>query len=45
MMIDTLIDTPWDEPTQNSYEYTRYVSGQCYDEDPWNRFGRDVLGE
>ena len=38
-----LPDTPWDEPSRRSLEYCRYLSGQCFDDDPWNRFGIDVL--
>ncbi|KAI0339190.1 Pkinase-domain-containing protein [Trametopsis cervina] len=36
-------NTPWDEPTQKAYEYTRYLSGECFNDDPWNRFSRDLL--
>ncbi|KAJ3550876.1 hypothetical protein NM688_g4979 [Phlebia brevispora] len=36
-------NTPWDEPTEHTYEYQRYLSGECFDDDPWNRLGRDVL--
>ncbi|THG95423.1 hypothetical protein EW026_g6227 [Hermanssonia centrifuga] len=35
--------TPWDEPTKKSYEYTRYLTGECFNDDPWNRLSRDVL--
>lgn len=44
-LILVALDTPWDEPTKKSYEYSRYLTGQIFDEDPWNRLGRDVLGE
>jgi hypothetical protein len=30
-------DTPWDEPTEHSYEFSRYVAGSFIDDDPWNR--------
>jgi serine/threonine-protein kinase CHEK1 len=30
-------DTPWDEPTTRSYEYSRYVSGAFIDDAPWDR--------
>jgi hypothetical protein len=36
-------DTPWDEPTKKSPEFCRYVSGEIYSEDPWNRLGSTVL--
>ncbi|KAI0696596.1 kinase-like domain-containing protein [Cytidiella melzeri] len=35
--------TPWDEPTQKSYEWSRYLTGECFNDDPWSRFSRDVL--
>lgn len=38
------VDTPWDEPTQKSYEYSRYLTGECFNDEPWTRFSRDVLG-
>ncbi|OBZ78002.1 Serine/threonine-protein kinase CHK1, partial [Grifola frondosa] len=36
-------NTPWDEPTRQSPEFTRYMSGECFDEEPWNRFSQDAL--
>ncbi|KAL4251189.1 protein kinase superfamily protein [Abortiporus biennis] len=36
-------NTPWDEPTRRSNEFTRYLTGQCFDDEPWNLLGRDVL--
>ncbi|KAJ7257532.1 kinase-like domain-containing protein [Mycena haematopus] len=36
-------NTPWDEPTQNSHEFCRYLSGQIFREEPWNRFNSDAL--
>lgn len=36
-------DTPWDEPTQHSPEYSRYLSGEIFAEAPWNRLGEVTL--
>jgi serine/threonine-protein kinase Chk1 len=36
-------DTPWDEPTERSPEFCRYVTGKIFHENPWNRFGESVL--
>jgi len=36
-------NTPWDEPTQHSPEFSRYVSGEIFQEEPWNRFNSDAL--
>ncbi|GBE84122.1 Serine/threonine-protein kinase CHK1 [Sparassis crispa] len=36
-------NTPWDEPTKKSEEYCRYLSGQCFNDDPWNRMGENAL--
>ncbi|KAH9923815.1 CAMK/CAMKL/CHK1 protein kinase [Fomitopsis serialis] len=36
-------NTPWDEPTKHSHEYARYLTGECFDQAPWNRFSRDLL--
>ncbi|OCH91749.1 Pkinase-domain-containing protein [Obba rivulosa] len=36
-------NTPWDQPTKRSNEYVRYLSGKCFNEDPWTRFSEDVL--
>lgn len=38
-----LLDTPWDEPTQHSPEFYRYLSGEIYQEEPWNRFSSEAL--
>ena len=38
-----IADTPWDEPTQQSPEYSRYVSGEIFNEQPWNRMGEVTL--
>lgn len=34
-----LADTPWDEPTSNSPEFTAFLSGEIYAHDPWRRLG------
>ena len=39
------IDTPWDEPTKRSYEYSRYLTGEAFNHEPWNRWDRDILSE
>ncbi|KAJ7017039.1 kinase-like domain-containing protein [Mycena alexandri] len=36
-------NTPWDEPTQHSVEFTRYLSGEIFQEQPWNRFSDAAL--
>ncbi|TFK47430.1 Pkinase-domain-containing protein [Heliocybe sulcata] len=36
-------NTPWDEPTKNSPEFRRYLSGDILQEAPWKRLGREVL--
>ncbi|EPS95084.1 hypothetical protein FOMPIDRAFT_1054474 [Fomitopsis schrenkii] len=36
-------NTPWDEPTKRSYEFSRYLSGEAFNNDPWNRWDRDIL--
>ncbi|KZT71090.1 CAMK/CAMKL/CHK1 protein kinase [Daedalea quercina L-15889] len=36
-------NTPWDEPTRRSYEYAHYLTGECFDREPWCRFSRDLL--
>ncbi|GLB36848.1 putative CAMK CAMKL CHK1 protein kinase [Lyophyllum shimeji] len=36
-------NTPWDEPTPHSPEFSRYLSGAIFDERPWNRFSADAL--
>ncbi|KIM75310.1 hypothetical protein PILCRDRAFT_827411 [Piloderma croceum F 1598] len=36
-------NTPWDEPTQHSPEYSRYLSGEIFAEAPWNRLGKVTL--
>ncbi|KAI6153067.1 kinase-like domain-containing protein [Pisolithus tinctorius] len=36
-------NTPWDEPTERSPEFCRYLSGEIFNEDPWNRLGESAL--
>ncbi|KIJ59380.1 hypothetical protein HYDPIDRAFT_118600 [Hydnomerulius pinastri MD-312] len=36
-------NTPWDEPSDRSPEFCRYLSGEIFNEAPWNRLGRSVL--
>ncbi|KAL4064782.1 kinase-like domain-containing protein [Scleroderma yunnanense] len=36
-------NTPWDEPTERSPEFCRYLSGEIFQEDSWNRLGRNAL--
>ncbi|KAF9239876.1 kinase-like domain-containing protein [Melanogaster broomeanus] len=36
-------NTPWDEPTDRSPEFSRYLSGEIFNEVPWNRLGTSVL--
>ena len=38
-------DTPWDEPTKHSYEYSSYLSGEAFNNHPWNRWDRDILSQ
>ncbi|KAI0916514.1 hypothetical protein AcV5_002985 [Taiwanofungus camphoratus] len=35
--------TPWDEPTQHSTEFARYLTGECFNFEPWSRFSENVL--
>ncbi|OSC98895.1 CAMK/CAMKL/CHK1 protein kinase, partial [Trametes coccinea BRFM310] len=36
-------NTPWDEPTRGSHEFMQYLTGECFNHDPWNRFGEGAL--
>ncbi|KAF8060725.1 kinase-like domain-containing protein [Lyophyllum atratum] len=36
-------NTPWDEPTVHSPEFSRYLSGAIFDERPWSRFSSEAL--
>lgn len=40
-----IIDTPWDEPTENSAEFCMFCTRQSLDYSPWNRFPADVKGK
>ncbi|KIJ31778.1 hypothetical protein M422DRAFT_53242 [Sphaerobolus stellatus SS14] len=37
------LDTPWDQPTEDSPEYARFLSGRILHEDPWNRIPQDAM--
>ncbi|KAJ7148173.1 CAMK/CAMKL/CHK1 protein kinase [Mycena crocata] len=36
-------NTPWDEPTRNSPEFVKYMSGEIFALQPWCSFGADAL--
>ncbi|KAJ7189907.1 kinase-like domain-containing protein, partial [Mycena pura] len=36
-------NTPWDEPSSDSPEFVRYVSGEIYQDRPWSRFSAEAL--
>ncbi|KAI0367313.1 CAMK/CAMKL/CHK1 protein kinase [Pilatotrama ljubarskyi] len=36
-------NTPWDEPTRGSYEFVQYLTGECFDLQPWKRFDDNIL--
>ncbi|WFD22780.1 non-specific serine/threonine protein kinase [Malassezia equina] len=36
-------NTPWDEPTSRSAEYSAYLSGELMHVDPWTRLSPDTL--
>ncbi|KAH8077762.1 kinase-like domain-containing protein [Cristinia sonorae] len=36
-------NTPWDEPTEKSPEFARYIRGLCFGDYPWDRFSNEVL--
>ncbi|KIJ56439.1 hypothetical protein M422DRAFT_23706 [Sphaerobolus stellatus SS14] len=36
-------NTPWDQPTEDSPEYARFLSGRILHEDPWNRIPQDAM--
>lgn len=38
-----LEDTPWDEPTERSYEFSRYVAGSFIDDAPWSQIPAPVF--
>ena len=37
------LDTPWDSPTKRSPEFSRYLSGEIFDELPWRKFSAEAL--
>jgi serine/threonine-protein kinase Chk1 len=38
-----LEDTPWDEPTEHSSEFNRYVAGSFIDDAPWDQIPAPVF--
>ncbi|KAJ7504092.1 hypothetical protein B0H11DRAFT_2187530 [Mycena galericulata] len=36
-------NTPWAEPTQRSHEFFRYISGEIFQEAPWNQTSLDQI--
>ncbi|KAG0696764.1 kinase-like domain-containing protein [Suillus ampliporus] len=36
-------NTPWDQPTADSQEFCQYISGEIFNEAPWNRLGEKPL--
>jgi hypothetical protein len=38
------IDTPWDEPSDQSPEYTAYLNGTIHDVSPWDRIRGEQQG-
>ncbi|KAF8632479.1 hypothetical protein AX17_004829 [Amanita inopinata Kibby_2008] len=36
-------NTPWDEPTKRSPEFRRYLTGDIFNDIPWNRIGQTAL--
>lgn len=38
-----LLDTPWDQPTEESPEFLRYLRGEIFNEEPWDRLGENAL--
>ncbi|KAF9788272.1 kinase-like domain-containing protein [Thelephora terrestris] len=36
-------NTPWDEPSDSSFEFNAYINGEIFDKDPWNRLSPMVL--
>lgn len=39
----TVKDTPWDEPTARSFEFSRYTSGAFIDDAPWDRIPAPIF--
>jgi serine/threonine-protein kinase Chk1 len=38
-----LPDTPWDQSTAQSSEFCQYITGEIFDEPPWNRLETEAL--
>lgn len=36
-------NTPWDQPTSASEEYSMYLSGEIFQHDPWSRLPEELL--
>ncbi|KAG1719656.1 kinase-like domain-containing protein [Suillus lakei] len=36
-------NTPWDQPTARSSEFCQYITGEIFNEAPWNRLGEKAL--
>lgn len=43
MFLTICSDTPWDEPTDRSSEFCKYLTGAIFDEEPWTRLGTDAM--
>ena len=43
MFLTLCSDTPWDEPTERSPEFCRYLSGEIFNEEPWTNFSTNAL--
>lgn len=43
VFLTSCLDTPWDEPTDRSPEFCRYLSGEIFNEEPWTKFGTNAL--
>lgn len=39
-----VIDTPWDEPTDRSPEYCRYLTHEIFRDAPWTKLSGPQLG-
>ena len=38
------VDTPWDEPSENSPEYRAFLTGELLNYDPWTRIRGQARG-
>ncbi|KAL1939250.1 hypothetical protein VTO73DRAFT_10053 [Trametes versicolor] len=36
-------NTPWDEPTRGSHEFVQYLTGECFNDEPWTSFSENLL--